>query len=183
MGLLIFTRSVVLVHGLRGHPRRSWECSRSSRVEETPSGETNDRKHLRTFLRSRLIPNRISYDRQGLHSLPDDGNPLFKPTNDSATFWPGDLLAPSIPDARILVYGYSADVFGGLFQANNKNSISQHGNDLMVKLERAVSNGVRDVLSIISMRIPLITDLAANHIHCPLSWGKCCQRCSCSCEK
>lgn len=118
-------------------------------MEETPSGETNDRKHLRTFLRSRLTPNRNSHDRQGIHSLPDDENSMFKPTNDSATFWPGNLLAPSIPNARILVYGYSADVFGGLFQANNKNSISQHGNDLMVKLERAVSNGVRNVLSMI----------------------------------
>lgn len=118
-------------------------------MEETPSGETNDRKHLRTFLRSRLTPNRNSHDRQGIHSLPDDETSMFKPTNDSATFWPGNLLAPSIPNARILVYGYSADVFGGLFQANNKNSISQHGNDLMVKLERAVSNGVRNVLSII----------------------------------
>ena len=67
--------------------------------------------------------------------------------NDSTVFWPCDLLAPSLPNTRVLVYGYNADAFGGLFQANNKNSISQHGNDLMVKLERAVHNGVCHMLS------------------------------------
>ena len=137
--------SVVLVHGLRGHPRRSWECTRSSR-EEAPRGQTDDRRHLRDIFRSRLNPSspkRSSRDRQGNCPQPGAEEPRFKESKDSAVFWPGDLLAPSIPNARILVYGYNADVFGGLFQANNKNSISQHGNDLMVKLERAVHNGVR----------------------------------------
>ena len=39
-------------------------------------------------------------------------------------------------------YGYNADVIGGLFQANNKNSISQHGRDLSVRLEREIDNEV-----------------------------------------
>ncbi|MCJ1246352.1 hypothetical protein MMC30_003559 [Trapelia coarctata] len=129
--------NVVLVHGLRGHPRRSWECTKSS-PGEAPRVDNDDRRHLRTFLRSKLTPNRTSNDRLG-NSTPED--PLSPETRDSAVFWPEDLLAPSIPNARILVYGYNADAFGGLFQANNKNSISQHGNDLMVKLERAVHNG------------------------------------------
>lgn len=38
-------------------------------------------------------------------------------------------------------YGYNADVFG-VFQANNKNSVSQHGRDLAAKLEREIENGV-----------------------------------------
>jgi len=117
-------------------------------VEETAALESNERRHLRNFLRSRLPPDRKSNDRQGSHPIPDDENPRSQGTNEAAVFWPSDLLAPSIPNARILVYGYNADVFGGLFQANNKNSLSQHGNDLMVKLERAVYNGVRRVLSI-----------------------------------
>lgn len=37
-------------------------------------------------------------------------------------------------------YGYDADAVGGLFQANNKNSVSQHGRDLGVKIEREVDN-------------------------------------------
>jgi hypothetical protein len=44
----------------------------------------------------------------------------------------------------VWTYGYNADVIGGLFQfqANNKNSISQHGRDLSVRLEREINNGV-----------------------------------------
>lgn len=39
-------------------------------------------------------------------------------------------------------YGYNADVIGGLFQATNDNSISQHGRDLSVRLEQEIDNGV-----------------------------------------
>jgi hypothetical protein len=41
----------------------------------------------------------------------------------------------------VWTYGYNADVIG-VFQANNKNSVSQHGRDLAVKLEREIENGV-----------------------------------------
>ncbi|PVH91201.1 hypothetical protein DM02DRAFT_496642, partial [Periconia macrospinosa] len=40
-------------------------------------------------------------------------------------------------------YGYNADVIGGLFQANNKTSISQHGWDLFIILEREIENNIR----------------------------------------
>lgn len=49
---------------------------------------------------------------------------------------------PEIPEARIWSYGYNADVMGGFFQANNKNSVSQHGRDLAVRLEREIENEV-----------------------------------------
>ncbi|KAL9011077.1 MAG: hypothetical protein Q9180_009229, partial [Flavoplaca navasiana] len=55
-------------------------------------------------------------------------------------FWPEDYLATDIREARVWTYGYNADVIGGLFQANNKNSVSGHGRDLAVRLERDVGN-------------------------------------------
>ena len=57
-------------------------------------------------------------------------------------FWPEEYLVHDLPQARIWTYGYNADVIGGLFQANNKNSVSQHGRDLAVKLEREIENRV-----------------------------------------
>jgi hypothetical protein len=45
------------------------------------------------------------------------------------------------------MYGYNADVISGLFQTNNKDSISQHGRDLSVRLERELDNGVYANLS------------------------------------
>ena len=40
------------------------------------------------------------------------------------------------------MYGYNADVIGGLFQVNNRNSISQHGRDLDVRLKRDIEDEV-----------------------------------------
>lgn len=57
-------------------------------------------------------------------------------------FWIEDFLPQDIPNARILTYGFNANVRDGLFQANNKNSISQHSRDLKAKLERDLGNEV-----------------------------------------
>ena len=65
-----------------------------------------------------------------------------EPRSDQTIFWIEDFLREDIPNARILTYGYNADAIGGLFQANNKNSISQHGRDLTAKLERDLRNEV-----------------------------------------
>lgn len=53
-------------------------------------------------------------------------------------YWPQDLLPQNISNARILTYGYDADLIGGLFKGASKNNITQHGRDLMLKLEREV---------------------------------------------
>ena len=57
-------------------------------------------------------------------------------------FWPDEYLTEDIPEARVWTYGYNADAISGLFQANNKNSVSQHGRDLQVQVERDIDNKV-----------------------------------------
>jgi hypothetical protein len=57
-------------------------------------------------------------------------------------FWPDEYLAEDIPEARVWTYGYNADVIGGMFEASNKNSLSQHGRDFAVKIEREIENEV-----------------------------------------
>jgi hypothetical protein len=63
---------------------------------------------------------------------------------------------PDLPRARIWTYGYNADVVGGLFQANNKNGVSQHGRDLAVKLDREIDN---EVYNLFMLRASLTTIL------------------------
>jgi len=56
-------------------------------------------------------------------------------------FWPQELLAVDVPQARIWTYGYNADVIGMLYkQANNQNTVSQHGKDLAETLRRDIDN-------------------------------------------
>lgn len=59
-------------------------------------------------------------------------------------FWPQDFLSQSIPNATIMTYGYDADVIGDFFarDGRSKNTISQHGQDLMVKLGFHISGEV-----------------------------------------
>lgn len=119
-------RSVIFIHGLRGHPRHTWEESRSvagsSEEAATPRRRTNP---LKSFFGPKPRP------------VPSD-----QPEQPSKVFWPEDYLIDDIPEVRVWTYGYDADAIGGVFQANNKNSVSQHGRDLAVKIEREVEKEV-----------------------------------------
>jgi hypothetical protein len=59
--------------------------------------------------------------------------------------WPAEVLSQDMAQARIWTYGYNADVISGIFRANNKNSILQHANDFVVKLERTLDDSVGEV--------------------------------------
>jgi len=60
-------------------------------------------------------------------------------------FWPDEYLTQDISEARVWTYGYNADAIGGLFEANNKNSVSQHGRDFAARFEREIQNEVGTV--------------------------------------
>ncbi|KAI9685382.1 MAG: hypothetical protein M1822_004513 [Bathelium mastoideum] len=122
------TLNVVFIHGLRGHPRRTWEAAAGA---TNTSDATEKRKGLRSLLKERAVrsPSTSTEQAQGSSTLPS-------PT----VFWPEEYLASDLPQAQLWTYGYNADVVGGLFQANNQNSISNHGRNLSVKLEREINN-------------------------------------------
>lgn len=121
------TYSIVFIHGLGGQPRKTWEGPPAT----APTSDDEDRPATR----------RHSKLREGIRTRFRSRSP--RPTSThrgSSAFWPADFLPNDIPNARILTYGYNADVINGFFQANNKNSLSQHGRDLSAKLEREIDN-------------------------------------------
>ena len=117
------------MHGLRGHPLETW--TGSHRADIGPAlGPSGLRKNLRSIFKpSSRLPR---------SDCTDNGANAAQ----GQLFWPHDYLAKDIPQARVWTYGYNADVVGGLFQASNKNSVSQHGRDLAVRLEREIDNEV-----------------------------------------
>ncbi|KAK1633204.1 hypothetical protein BDP81DRAFT_473894 [Colletotrichum phormii] len=120
--------SIILVHGLRGHPRHTWESGKIVNTNDDHGPTIKKRTGLRSFFKSkRLTPDPSPSQAQDVSSPP-------------SVFWPDDFLTDDIPEARIWTYGYDADVIGGVFQANNQNSVSQHGRDLKAKLEREINN-------------------------------------------
>lgn len=96
---------VVFVHGLFGHPRKTWtatatpgEKTGGERPQDHPGGESTE------------------------HLAHEDG-----------VFWPKTLLPAIIPDAKILTFGYDADV-GGFFSSTSQNTIHQHAENLLSDL-------------------------------------------------
>jgi hypothetical protein len=122
------------VHGLRGHPKETWEGTKGN--EENQDNKKMSQKKKRSW----FFPSKV----QEVETRQDENATLDEERDEKSNkvFWPEEFLLEDIPQARILTYGYNADVIGGLFQAGNMNSISQHGRDLSVKLERSLNNEV-----------------------------------------
>lgn len=118
------------MHGLRGHPRYTWEDDRV--LAEKNAATTGKRKILKSLFRSKSSTTTL----EALPGADDAGDYCPK------VFWPEEYLAHDLPDARVWTYGYNADVIGGLFAANNKNSISQHGRGLANRVEQDIDNEV-----------------------------------------
>lgn len=61
----------------------------------------------------------------------------------SKTFWPQALLAKDLSNARIMTYGYDADVMNAL-QPAGQNSLRDHGNSLAndLSITRMQTNSV-----------------------------------------
>lgn len=125
------------MHGLRGHPRKTWEGKLASDGEQKRS-RLHKLKKLKPFSK---------------HKRAEASPAQAQPESDSSStathvFWPEDYLLDDIPQARVWTYGYDADVIEGLFKANNKNSVSQHGRDLAVRLEREIDDKVAIVCNV-----------------------------------
>lgn len=118
------------MHGLRGHPRHTWEDDRV--VTEKSAATAGIRKTLRSLFRSKSS----TTDPQAQPGVDDPVASRLK------VFWPEEFLAHDLRDARVWTYGYNADVIGGLFVANNQNSISQHGRGLANRVEQDIDNEV-----------------------------------------
>ncbi|OAF59174.1 hypothetical protein VC83_04384 [Pseudogymnoascus destructans] len=111
--------NVIFIHGLKGHPRETCKDT---------DPRTDKHRNIKTYLGLQKNKKETDDKTQTRSFSPSD------------IFWPEEYLVPDLPQARIWTYGYNADVIGGLFQANNQNSISQHGRDFAVRLERDIDN-------------------------------------------
>ncbi|KAI9740307.1 MAG: hypothetical protein M1834_004885 [Cirrosporium novae-zelandiae] len=95
---------VVFVHGLQGHPRKTWQCSTASSKPRTFQLRLTNRSHA------------------------DD-----EELSDSV-YWPADLLPEDYPNFRILSYGYDSHVSRNFKGPANKSNLSQLGEDMLNRL-------------------------------------------------
>ena len=109
----------MLVHGLFGHPKKTWSLKTFSNAskrkpdDRDPSSETSDE----TETKSQSLKKRCKKD----GDLRQD------------VFWPRDLLPSAFPEARIATWGYDVQI-EGLSTATSQASLFHHSENLLSDL-------------------------------------------------
>lgn len=124
----------MFVHGLQGHPQRTW--SSRPRLSQNTSGyaSTSDARHSR---RDKILhlPHWFS-NRKSLQSRDDtiEENSDEAEDGQREVFWPRDLLKEDFPTARIITFGYNSRITQG-FKATSQSNIFSHAKNLLYELE------------------------------------------------
>lgn len=128
--------SIVIVHGLQGHPFTTWACNTPPppRQASLPLQPVKKRDSLRAMISVRL--RKSSPSKRSLQPAEQD-RPREPPEPDPFIYWPRDLLPKDCPQSRVLVYGYDTKVTKYARAATNKNSVYSHAKDLLFALSRA----------------------------------------------
>ncbi|KAL9624980.1 MAG: hypothetical protein Q9160_000709 [Pyrenula sp. 1 TL-2023] len=112
---------VVFVHGLQGHPEKTWATTNTS----TTSDQHGNRKSKTSKLR-RIF-------RKSQNAEDTSANP-------SVHYWPAELLPLDHGNVRVLTYGYDSHISRFFQGATNKDNISQHGRALLNAVNRCRSS-------------------------------------------
>ena len=107
-----YTADVIFVHGLQGHPQRTWQSKLPAKA----------RKSLRERFKN--------FSLSGQSSQPRDAH------GDGALYWPADLLPRDFDDLRIMTYGYDSKVTRAFKGPTSKNGIFEHGQSFLGALGR-----------------------------------------------
>ncbi|KAK0620578.1 hypothetical protein B0T14DRAFT_457672 [Immersiella caudata] len=110
---------IVFVHGLQGHPERTWRHDDGESSQDLPASSSSA-----PFSKRRRM----------------DGNPSRDTNLTRAIFWPKDLLPRYCPAARILTFGYDSVITRGYLSVD-RGSIFSHSRDLLHELLRHRVNG------------------------------------------
>ncbi|CAH0042190.1 unnamed protein product [Clonostachys rhizophaga] len=127
---------VVIVHGLHGHPYKSWLKKPSSTTKSLQTSPEVQGDGRQSGLR------KLSWKSAKSTPVDDNEKPVLKDTlggvdsESEPIFWPQDLLPSECPDARILVFGYDSKITKYLSGPANKGSLLAHGKDLLFSLIR-----------------------------------------------
>ncbi|KAF5025375.1 hypothetical protein F66182_2540 [Fusarium sp. NRRL 66182] len=99
---------IVFVHGLQGHPEKTWTFK-------------NEAERVPLTWRERLLRQRRRQRAVG-----------------ATVYWPYDLLCvhDEFASSRVMTWGYDTKVLREFFKGNDSQNISQHGNNFLVRLQQ-----------------------------------------------
>ncbi|KAJ9668958.1 hypothetical protein H2201_000784 [Coniosporium apollinis] len=109
---------IVFVHGFTGHPERTWS-HKGELCDDRHEHDDGDVERPSKF--RRLLPSTSSnHRRSGVRK---------------AVYWPRDLVPTTVPDARILTYGYDTHIRHRFGPAVSSSTVYDIAWDFLVSLE------------------------------------------------
>jgi hypothetical protein len=142
----------VFVHGLFGHPQRTWTGvieAEESLPSRSKQSEAISRPLEQSFANGRPlittdseanpeVNNEASASGISLHGLPIlppslMSLPQIVGLRMGEVFWPASLLPSVLPEARIFTWGYDADV-DAFNTSVGHNTVEQHATDLLTDI-------------------------------------------------
>ncbi|CAG9980394.1 unnamed protein product [Clonostachys byssicola] len=145
--------SIVIVHGLHGHPYKTWIYKTESQDQQHELEEDEDNRRKKQKISHRVIPLFRGSKSENKEIESQSSETLVSETNihaqgsqkgeSSCIFWPRDLLPSGCPKARVLVFGYDSKVTKYTSGATNQNSVHSHSKDLLFALMRERPSGRR----------------------------------------
>ena len=116
---------IVIVHGLQGHPLKTWTWTRKAKSNTTEHAHAPSKK----FFNIHRKPKENDRSASG-PSLGAQATGGFE----KDTYWPRDLLPNDFPHARVLTYGYDSHVSHFFRDTASQNNIITLGRDLLHSL-------------------------------------------------
>lgn len=107
---------VIFVHGLMGHPRKTWQYGKKPERNDGKSPSNQFWKKGMSILGKRDRATQEEADR---------------PTTDKTCYWPFDLLPLAVKNIRVLTYGYDSHPSHFCTGPTNRMTISQHSQKLL----------------------------------------------------
>lgn len=137
--------SIIMVHGLKGHPYKTWRFVSSLEKVEKPSTQPDPgalkprsskrldfRNSFKTWIKGSSRKDCLEQAMiKSPHRVVSSAS-----TKESSVFWPADLLPQQCKNARILTFGYDTKVTKYTSGPTNMNSIFSHGKDFLYSLGR-----------------------------------------------